>query len=339
MPERPFLVGTYTTQRASRGLYLCSMQPSGRIETVDACDLPDPSFVVLHPALPLAYTANETPTGHGGVSVVAIADDRLEELQRVDSEGRLPCHLALLGDARALAVVNYGCGTIGVFELDERGALTGMRNTWRHSGYSVNARRQESAHPHCVLVGAKGVYVTDLGQDCVVHYAGLTMRETSRFAIHAGAGPRHLRLDDANGVGWLSNELDNTVSRLAIDADGALREIDWLSTLPRGFAGRSAVSEIALHPSGRWLYVGNRGHDSIALYEVEADGRLAFNGTVPAQGRHPRHFAVTPDGAAMLVANRDSDNLVAFEIASSGRPEPLAEPFTGVPAPVCVRWL
>jgi len=339
MSERRFLVGTYTTQRASRGLYLCSMQSSGRIDVHDACEIPDPSFVVLHPTLSIAYAVNETPTGHGCVSAVAIADDRLEERQRVDSQGDLPCHLALLDGAQALAVAHYGCGTVGVFELDAQGAITGVPRTWRHRGNSVNPRRQASAHPHYVLVGTRGAYVTDLGQDCIVHYAGVAMREVSRCAIHAGAGPRHLCLDEPSGVGWLSNELDNTVSRLAIDADGSLREVDWVGTLPAEFAGRSAVSEIARHPNGRWLYVGNRGHDSIAWYDIGPGGQLTLNDTVPTQGRHPRHFAITPDGAAMLVANRDADNLVAFRIGSNGRPEPLARPFAGVPAPVCVRWL
>ena len=196
------------------------------------------------------------------------------------------------------------------------------------------------AHPHCVLVGERGVYVTDLGQDCIVQYAGAPLAEVSRCAIHGGAGPRHLYLDEDSGVGWLSNELDNTVSRLQIDADGALREIDWIGTLPEEFAGRSAVSEIARHPNGRWLYVGNRGHDSIAWYEIGPNGALSFSGTVSTQGRHPRHFALTPDGDAMLVANRDSGNLVAYSIdSSSGRTNPLAAPFIGIAAPVCVCWL
>ena len=179
MAQRRFLVGTYTTERtierASRGLYLCAMDSAGRIDIVDVCDMPDPSFVVLHPALPLAYVVNETPTGHGGVSAVAISD-RLEPRQRVDSEGELPCHLALLG-ARALVVAHYGCGTIGVFELDAHGAIAATPRTWRHAGASVHPRRQGSAHPHCVLVGASGdFHVTDLGQDCVVRYAGTGLR-------------------------------------------------------------------------------------------------------------------------------------------------------------------
>ena len=339
MLQRRFLVGTYTTQRASRGLYLCAMDPSGRIDVVDACEMADPSFVVLHPTLPLAYVVNETPTGHGCVSAVAIGD-RLEPRQRVDSEGELPCHLAVLDGGIGLAVAHYGCGTIGVFELDARGAIAAPARTWRHVGASVHPRRQSSAHPHNVLVDASGdVHVADLGQDCVVRYTGAGWEEASRCAIHAGAGPRHLCLDETHGVGWLSNELDNTVSRLAIEADRSLRELDWIGTLPAGFTGRSAVSEIARHPGGHWLYVGNRGHDSIAWYSIGEAGRLTFNGTVPALGRHPRHFVVSADGTAMLVANRDSDNLVAFRIGTSGRPEPLAEPFTGVPAPACIAWL
>ncbi len=339
MSERRFLVGTYTAQRASRGLYLCTMDESGRIDVVDICEMADPSFVVLHPRLPLAYAVNETPTDHGGVSVVAIDGDRLEARQRVGSEGHLPCHLALLDDARALGVAHYGCGTIAVFDLDTSGALLAGARTWRHSGSSMHPRRQASAHPHFVLVGARGVYVTDLGQDCVVQYTGRALSEASRCAIHAGAGPRHLCIDAANGVGWLANELDNTVSRLAIAADGSLREIDWTGTLPNDFTGRSAVSEIARHPNGHWLYVGNRGHDSIAWYDIQDVGRLTFNGTVSTQGRHPRHFALSTDGTVMLVANRDSDNLVPFRIGAGGKPEPLAAPFVGVAAPACVRWL
>jgi 6-phosphogluconolactonase len=340
MVERRFLVGTYTTQRASVGLYLCSMNAVGHIEVLDASAMPDPSFVVVHPRLPLAYVVNETPTGHGEVSLIAIDDDRLQLREHVPSVGELPCHLALAANAQTLVVAHYGCGTVGVFELNAQGGFKGVTHSRRHEGASIHPRRQVSAHPHCVVVGTQGVYVTDLGQDCIVQYRGTGLVETSRCAIHAGAGPRHLCLDEGRGVGWLSNELDNSVSRLRVAADGSLHELDWISTLPDGFTGRSAVSEIARHPNGRWLYVANRGHDSLAWYAIGAAGALRFQGTVATQGHHPRHFALTPDGGALLVANRDADNLVAFLIdAASGRPIPSGTPFTGIPAPVCVRWL
>lgn len=184
------------------------------------------------------------------------------------------------------------------------------------------------------------MHVTDLGQDAIVSYAVDSWRQVGRCAIHPAAGPRHLCFANDGTVAWLSNELDNTVSRLVVDADGRLTEQDWLSTLPPDFVGRSAVSEIAVHPSGRWLYVGNRGHDSIAWFDVGGDGELDWRGAEPTQGNHPRHFALTADGQMLVAANRDSNNLVAFRIdQGSGRPVPLAPPFTGVPAPACVRWL
>ncbi len=175
---RRFLAGTYTTQRASRGLYLCSMDERGRVAIVDVCAMTDPSFVVLHPHLPLAYVVNETPAQQGDVSIVEIDGDRLIPGSRVSSEGNSPCHLALLADASALVVSNYGCGTIGVFGLDAAGQFSAGPRTWRHQGASVDTRRQASAHPHCVVVGRQGVYVTDLGQDCVVHYAANPARRS-----------------------------------------------------------------------------------------------------------------------------------------------------------------
>ena len=336
---RRFLVGTYTSDRASRGLYACALDDDGRIEVLEVCETDDPSFVVLHPRLPLAYVVNELPNRDGGVSVIALERDRMTVRQRVGSGGGAPCHLALLDDARALAVAQYHGGTVAWFDVDENGRVATLPRLTRHAGASAHPQRQASAHPHCTVVGGRSLYVADLGTDHVVQYDVATESERSRCAIHAGAGPRHLCLDVAAGYGWLANELDNTVSRLSIDRDGRLREVDWIRTLPADFGGRSYVGEIARHPNGATLYVGNRGHDSIAWLSIGAGGALRLEGTVPTRGRHPRHFALTPDGAAMVVANRDSDSLAAYGIDARGLPVPLGEPFGGVPAPACVRWL
>ena len=185
-------------------------------------------------------------------------------------------------------------------------------------------------------------YVTDLGQDCIVRYVVdplLGFVERGRCAIHSGAGPRHLCFAADGRAAYVGNELDNSVSTLTVEADGELSEREWCSTLPVDCAQRSAVGETALHPSGRWLYVSNRGPDAIAWFDVGADGALQWGGSVPSAGRHPRHFLVTPDGRQLVVANRDSDSLVRFRIdEGSGA---LLEPAvisTAVPAPVCVCW-
>lgn len=340
MAARRFLVGTYTTQRDARGVYLCTMSASGRIDILDECAMRDPSFVVLHPALPVAYAVNETPDPHGGLSVIDIDGDHLALRQQLNSGGHLPCHLSVVSGAHALAVTHYGCGTINVFALDSSGALTGERATWVHEGAAGHSSRQRAAHPHCVIEGRNALYITDLGQDIVVAYGVEPWRETARCAIHAGAGPRHLCFAGDGRIAWLSNELDNTVSRLEVQESGRLVELDWTSTLPADCSVRSYVSEIAVHPNGRWLYVGNRGHDSIAWFNIGAEGRLTWRGAEASQGHHPRHFALTADGQVLVAGNRDSNSLVAFRIdEQSGRPVPLAAPFTGIPAPACVRWL
>jgi 6-phosphogluconolactonase len=339
--QQRFLVGTYTTERQARGVYLCTLAADGRVDVLDVCACDDPSFVVCHPHLPLAYAVNELPAGHGGISVIEIGDGRLSLRSTIETPGRLPCHLALLPGAAELAVAHYGCGTLAVFGLDAGGMPSDQRRVWRHRGGSGHTPRQATAHPHCVVAVGTRLYVTDLGQDRLVAYArGDGWRERSACAVHVGAGPRHLCVDPTKGVAWSSNELDNTVSRFELDSNGALRERDWVSSLPTDCASRSAVSEIARHPSGRWLYVANRGHDSIARFAIGDHGRLVWQDAVPSHGVHPRHFALTPDGARLVVANRDSDALVAYALDQrDGSLRVLGAPSTSVPAPACVCWL
>jgi 6-phosphogluconolactonase len=338
--DRRFLVGTYTTGRDARGVYLCTLTDTGRLDVKAECMVDDPSFIVLHPRLPLVYVVNEAPAQQGGVAVIGIDGDRLRVRQQVESAGDVPCHLCVLPDARALAVVHYHSGTITVFGLDDDGLFTGVRQSWRHEGGAGHSTRQESAHPHCAVARPQALCVTDLGQDAIVSYAFDSWREVGRCAIHAAAGARHLCFARDGTVAWLSNELDNTASRLAVHPDGRLTEIDWVSTLPADFSGRSAVSDIAVHPGGRWLYVGNRGHDSIAWFDIGDGGVLIWRGAEPTQGHHPRHFALTADGQVLVAANRDSNSLVPFRIDHrNGQPVPFGTPFPGVPSPACVCWL
>jgi 6-phosphogluconolactonase len=336
---RKFLVGTYTSNRASRGLYLCALHERARVDVLGVVETDDPSFVVVHPRLPLAYVVNELPKQDGAVSVIALEEDRMAVRQRVESRGGAPCHLAFVDDARTLAVAQYNGGTVAWFDVDANGRLATQPRLTQHVGSSVHLGRQASAHPHCAVVGGDSVYVADLGLDAIVQYDAAAKNERSRCSIHAGAGPRHLCLDVGAGHGWLVNEIDSTVSRLSIDGDGRLVECDWVRTLPAEFDGRNAGSEIARHPNGATLYVGNRGHDSIAYFSIGASGVLRFGGAVATRGAHPRHFALTADGATLIVANRDSDSLAVFDVDASGPPTPIGEPFTGVPAPVFVRWL
>ena len=358
------LVGTYThalptrgdAARVAQGVYLVACAADGHIEVrgVVACD--DPSFVVLHPHLPLAYAVNERSGAPGGLTVIAIGEggSGLPVVRRsVPLAGELPCHLCVLPDGSGLVVVHFGCATVQWLGLDTHGQPDGRTACVRHAGSGPHPRRQAAAHAHCVLALGDDVYVTDLGMDVVVHYrvrapavgrAGedgtWALAEQSRLAVHPGAGPRHLCAAADGRTLWLCNEIDNSVSTLRRQPDGSLHEEDWTHALPAGVVDRSATSEIALHPSGRWLYVGNRGHDSIVRYVLDARGTPRSPVWVSSGGVQPRHFALAPAGDLLLVANRDSDALQAFRVDElDGTLVPIAAPCVDVPAPVCVRWL
>jgi 6-phosphogluconolactonase len=132
----------------------------------------------------------------------------------------------------------------------------------------------------------------------------------------------------------------STVTAFQYDAaQGVLKEVQTLSTLPQDYKGDTSTAEVQVHPSGKFLYGSNRGHDSIVVFAIEANGTLRYLENTPTGGRTPRNFGISPDGRYLLAANQDSGNVVVFRIdPKSGR---LAS--TGnvleVPSPVCVKFL
>ena len=186
--------------------------------------------------------------------------------------------------------------------------------------------------------------MADLGLDKVMVYrfdpAGgkLLPHDPPAACVAPGAGPRHLAFHPAGRFAYVINEMASTVTAFAYDAPrGVLTEDQTLSTLPPGFHGRSWTAEVRVHPSGRFLYGSNRGHDSIAVFAIDAQtGRLTVIAHEPTQGRTPRHFAIAPTGDWLLAANQDSDTLVVFRIdLQTGRLTPTGSQATA-PSPVCV---
>ncbi len=157
--------------------------------------------------------------------------------------------------------------------------------------------------------------------------------------VAPGAGPRHFAFRPGGEFAYVINEMHSTVTAFAYDAArGALREIQTLSTLPEDFAGSNTTAEIQVHPSGRFLYGSNRGHDSIAVFSIDADtGRLQFVERESTQGSTPRNFGIDPSGRFLLAANQASDSVVVFRIdGSTGELTPTGQSIE-VPSPVCVR--
>jgi 6-phosphogluconolactonase len=351
-------IGTYTGAK-SKGIYVSRLDTvTGKLTEPElAAESTSPSFLAVHPNRKFLYAANEVGNFRGksvgAVSAFAIDPHRgrLTALNQVSSGGNGPCHLVVDRTGRDVLVANYGGGSIAVLPVKEDGRLGESTAFIQHTGSSVNPQRQKEPHAHCVTLDAANrlAFVADLGLDKVLAYrfdaekGTLAAHNPPFVAVNPGAGPRHFTFHPRGRHAYVINEIQCTVTAFSYDPErGALKEIQTLSTLPEGVAVQPGFStaEVAVHPSGRFLYGSNRGHDSIAVYAIdEATGRLSPVENQPTQGKIPRDFAIDPTGAYLLAENQNSDTIVVFHIdAQSGRLKPTGQ-ILGVGSPVCVKFV
>ena len=351
-------IGTYTGEKTkSQGIYALRMDPgTGALsEPVLAGEAKNPSFLALHPSRRFLYAACEVwDAGGKGGGVGAFAVDpagtgELSPLNHESSGGAGPCYVAVDPSGKVALVANYGGGTVASLPIDPDGRLRPAASAIQHEGKGPNPRRQEKPHAHSINVDPTGKYALacDLGTDEVRVYkldaatGALAPHDPPAAKTAPGSGPRHLAFHPNAKFAFVINELANTVTAFAWDGQrGTLSEIQTIGTLPDGFAGNNTTAEVAVHPSGKFLYGSNRGHDSIAIFQVDsASGRLTARGHQSTQGKSPRHFAVDPSGAFLVAANQGTDNLVVFRIdPSSGALSPTGATAT-VGSPVCVRFV
>jgi 6-phosphogluconolactonase len=187
----------------------------------------------------------------------------------------------------------------------------------------------------------------DLGLDEVFVYRfdpakGTLAPDNPPFAkVNPGAGPRHFAFHTSGKFGYVLNEMQSTVTVFSYEpASGALHMLQTVSTLPKGFEGETKTAEVQVHPSGKFLYGSNRGHDSIAVFEINnRKGTLTPIAYTPTLGKTPRNFAIDPTGSYLFAANQDSDSIVLFRIdPNTGRLTPTGHVLE-VPSPVCVTFV
>jgi 6-phosphogluconolactonase len=243
-------------------------------------------------------------------------------------------------------VANYLGGSAAVFPVLDGGDLGEASCVARHEGSGPNPKRQQQPHPHSANLGPNEdfVYVPDLGTDRVMIYrldverAVIEPSDPDSAELAPGSGPRHMTFHPNERFAYVINELGNTITGFAYDAEtGALEEIETVPTLPEGFDGENKTADIHITPSGKFLYGSNRGHDTLVIYRIDEEtGKLTFVGHEPTQGKTPRNFAIDPTGQYLLAANRESDNIVIFRIdGETGKLEPTGQ-IVEVPAPVCI---
>ena len=359
-------VGTYTEQPNGKaeGIYVYQMDPStGALTQVrTVAGFANPSFLAFDPTQRFLYAVNETGTfagqPGGGVSAFALdaAAGNLTFLNAQPSHGTFPCHLCVDPTGLYVLSANYGSGHFAVHPVGPDGRLGAATDVVRHVGSGPSARRQEGPHAHMVTFDPSGRYtlLVDLGIDQTLVYRldsatgklvphdvtqDGTTRQSSAPAA-PGAGPRHIAFHPSGRYAYVINELGSTVDVFTWDADaGTLAPLQTIPTLPAGFTAPGTTAEIAVHPSGQFLYGSNRGHDSIAMFSIDpSSGQLTALGHEPTQGKDPRNFAIDPTGAFLLAANQNSDTVVTFRIdPSTGTLSPTGA-VAPIPTPVCLLF-
>lgn len=349
--------GCYTNAKSgSKGIYVSKFN-SGTGEITDpqlAVETGSPSFLAISPDKKHLYAVGEMPTTDkkaGGVSAfnVSLPDGKLSFINQVSSVGAGPCHVSLDKTGQMAMVANYGGGSVASYAIGKDGALSEAATFVQHEGGSVNAKRQAGPHGHSMNVSPDNrfAFACDLGLDKVLIYkidpATGKMTAHGHGSVPPGSGPRHLAFHPNGKHVFVNNEMLMTVTSFAYDAEkGALTEIETVSTLPEADRGKEGFStaETVVHPNGKFVYVSNRTHDTIAVFACDAaTGKLTRIENVPAEGQIPRNFSLDPSGKWMIVAHQNSNTAALFKVDQESGKLTFTGKKVNVGGSVCVRFL
>lgn len=347
-------IGTYTGG-LSKGIYRTTLNlKDGTLSKAElVAETSSPSFLAFHPNGKFLYAVNEDQEFNseksGAVSAFQIdpASGALTSLNQVSTHGVWPCHVMLDKAGKFAYIANYAGGNYSVHPLLADGYLgEAIQSAAPKGTLGSNKARQDMSHPHSMnfAAGFKFLIGCDLGIDSVLSYrvnsanGKLTLAKT--LHLSSGTGPRHFAFHPNGKIAFVNGELASTLTSLRYSAaTGELTAIQTLSTLPKDFKGSSTTAETKVHPSGKFVYVSNRGHDSIAVFSVNAEtGAIAHVGNDSTLGKTPRNFNIDPSGKFLVAGNQDSNSLVVFRIdPNTGRLTPTGSKIT-VGKPVCVRF-
>lgn len=348
-------VGTFS-ERGSKGIYVMEFErSSGNLNIIQTiAGKESPSFLAVHPQGKFLFSVNRQGLDQmpqwGSVTSYAI-DQKSGKLSIINEQpayGKGPCHISVYPTGKWIFVSNYSDGIVSILPVTQDGKIGVSSQRMQLVGSSVGLQRQKGPHTHSAIPTLDGrfLYVSDLGIDKVMIYkfnnGNGTIVPAKQPWIKApnGGGPRHFVIHPNSELAFLAEEISSTVNAFRVNSnDGSLTSYYRNSTLPKGYAGSNSVADIHLNPSGTKLYVSNRGHNSIAIFDVNGEnGNIKFLKTVPSGGENPRNFMIEPSGHFAFVANRESDNVVVFKIDDQGNLKQTTSSIE-IPSPVCLKYL
>ncbi|NJN25500.1 MAG: lactonase family protein [Cyclobacteriaceae bacterium] len=275
------------------------------------------------------------------------ANGSLSLINQEASGGASPCYISIDKGGRYAYVANYGGGNVAMLPVLPDGTIEPFSDLQLHRGSGTVAGRQDKPHAHASMIAPNNqmVVVVDLGIDKVITYdidaKGGKLVQMNEFNMQDGSGPRHLAFHPKGKFVYIISELSSTISACTWDAkSGQISELMKVSTLPVDYEGNNSCADIHISPDGRHLYGSNRGHNSIAIFDIDQDtGSITATGHRSVNGKTPRNFVIDPTGKFMLVANQDSNNIVVFKIDKESGMLKSNGVEVAVSKPVCLKLM
>ncbi|WP_430596626.1 lactonase family protein [Enterococcus sp. DIV0175] len=332
------ILGTYT-RRVSEGIYTIDLDTEKKelsgltLATKEV----SPTYLAKSKAENL-YTVT-TVDGLGGAGAY---DSTYQFLNAVTEEGAPLCYVAVDETRQLVYGANYHKGEVNVYRILDNGGIEAVESLY-HQEETGPHKNQDHAHVHYTdLTPDQRLVVCDLGTDRVYTYdvaenGKLTLAAT--FVAEPGTGPRHLVFHPTQPIAYLFGELDSTVSVLAYQENGSFEKLQKISTLPEDFTGENGGAAIRISNDGRFLYTSNRGHNSIAVFEISSNGeQLSAIQNISTEGDFPRDFALNSTNEFLVCANQNSDNLTLFTCDAQTGKLTLLQKDIYAPECVCVYF-
>lgn len=341
-----FYVGTQARGTESV-ITLCELDVAdGQVTKIASFDdVVGPGYISLSPDKKYLYSVNQDNTisafgvGKGGT---------LALLGSQPDAGKNPCYVSVHPSGNMAFLANYGSGSWAAYPIESDGKLLPAIANFQFTGSGPNPSRQEKPHAHCAVPSPNGqnVYVTDLGTDRVMNYTvdvktGHVLPNAAQpdFSTKPGAGPRHLVVHSTGKYLYLLNELHTSLSTYALDRQGKATELQTLPTVPADYKEQNTSAAIREHPNGRFIYVSNRGYDSIHGYELLKDGTLKSIGEVREGIATPRDFNIDPSGKFMVVGNQKTNDLTVYKVDPKTGKLTFLSKSISLKDPICFQFL
>ena len=337
-----WLVGTYS-KRNSEGIYLIDLDESSgemhQIASFGSISPKNPSFLITGENNKVFSVGESTKEQPGVVCSYSFTSQSLNKIDEIETKGSGPCHLSINKKNNFLVVVNYNSGDFSTYKITSNSKFEFIEKI-SHKGFSINPNRQKEAHAHSInFLDNETFYVCDLGVDKIFKYQidpiSLKIINSSFIKTSPGSGPRHFIINSDKRRAYSINELDSTISFYEINSNKDLNCLQIISTIPENYNLETTTADLHFSKDLEYIYGSNRGHDSIAKFSIQSDGRLIFKKIFSTLGKTPRNFSISISGNICLVANENTDDIYSFKIDNKGDFIPTGYKLS-IPSPVCL---